>query len=219
MTLHNPNKTIDTPLEIIKPYLAYIAMFVGMGLISGSIVHADQAFERSIILMTVGVFLFSVGSYIQEVVYKTNNIETEGVLKYILYSLMLAMGIGMISGSTQHFYDTPVYASYLLPIGTFLSSLGFTLRNNYALSRKMWGILVPAGLLFSVVLFLALNTYAKTLPENEGGHGHGGADHVEIPIHESAPPNAQNAKILPVQPPTTTRQQHGHPTGTPAHKD
>ena len=49
MTLHNPNKTIDSPIEITKPYLAYVAMFVGMGLISGSIVHAEQAFERSIV--------------------------------------------------------------------------------------------------------------------------------------------------------------------------
>ena len=212
MTLHNPNKTIDSPIEITKPYLAYVAMFVGMGLISGSIVHAEQAFERSIVLMTVGVFLFSIGSYIQEVVYKTNNIETEGVFKYIIYSLILAMGIGMISGSTQHFYDTPVYASYLLPIGTFLSSLGFALRNNYVLSA--------AGLVFSAVLFLALNTYAKTLPENTGGHGHGDS-HSEIQSNAPmvAPPAAHNEPTPPSSTPTKPVDAHGHKAGTPAHKD
>ena len=42
MTLHNVNKVFDSPLEVAKPFASYLAMFVGMGLISGSVVHAGQ---------------------------------------------------------------------------------------------------------------------------------------------------------------------------------
>ncbi len=172
MTLHHADQMYDNPIEVAKPYLSYIAMFVGMGLISGSIVHAAQEgiFNRSIVLMGIGVVLFSIGSFINEVIFKTGNVEREGVLRYILFSLFLAMGVGMISGSTQHFFDTPIYASYLMPIGVFLSSLAFALRNNYELSKTTWVKLIAVGLVFAAVLFYALNTYAKSLPVSTGGH-------------------------------------------------
>lgn len=187
MTLHHADQMYDNPIEVTKPYLSYIAMFVGMGLISGSIVHAAQEgiFNRSIILMGVGVVLFSIGSFINEVIFKTGNIEREGVLRYILFSLFLAMGVGMISGSTQHFFDTPVYASYLMPIGVFLSSLAFALRNNYELSRVTWVKLIVTGLVFAAVLFYALNTYAKSLPVSTGGH-HGAQASESSESHEQA---------------------------------
>jgi hypothetical protein len=43
MTLHHADQMYDNPIEVAKPYASYLAMFVGMGLISGSIVHAGQA--------------------------------------------------------------------------------------------------------------------------------------------------------------------------------
>ena len=188
MTLHHADKMYDNPIEVAKPYLSYIAMFVGMGLISGSIVHAAQEgiFNRSIFLMGIGVILFSMGSFVNEVIFKTGNIEREGVLRYILFSLFLAMGVGMISGSTQHFFDTPIYASYLMPIGVFLSSLAFALRNNYELSKATWGKLIVAGLVFAGVLFYGLNTYAKSLAVNTAGH-HGAQANDSANAHEQTP--------------------------------
>ena len=72
MTLHHANQKYDNPIEVAKPYLSYLVMFVGMGLISGSIVHAGQEgiFNRSSILFGVGVILFSIGSFINEVLFE-----------------------------------------------------------------------------------------------------------------------------------------------------
>ncbi len=141
------------------------------------------------------MILFAVGSYINEaiyktgnneaiyktgnneVIYKTGNIEKEGIVRYIILSLFLAMGVGMISGSTQHFFDTPVYASYLMPAGVFIASLAFALRNNYELSKKTWTKLLVAGVVFAAVLFAILNSYAKSIPTSEV-HGHGAASIV-----------------------------------------
>lgn len=177
MTLRHSDQMYDNPIEVAKPYLSYVAMFVGMGLISGSIVHAAQegVLNRSLILLGIGVVMFSIGSFINEVIFKTGNIEREGVFRYILFSLFLAMGIGMISGSTQHFMDTPIYASYLMPIGVFLSSLAFALRNNYELSKGTWVKLITVGVVFAGVLFVGLNTFAKSLPEESAAGHHGAA--------------------------------------------
>ena len=126
---------------------------------------------QAMVLIAIGMVLFGIGSYVNEVIFKTGNIAKEGIFRYILFSLFLAMGIGMISGATQHFFDTPVYASYLAPAGVFISSLAFALRNNYELSRTTWAKLIVAGVIFAGVFFTLLNGYAKSLPVAEGHHG------------------------------------------------
>ena len=63
MTLHHADKMYDNPIEVAKPYFSYIAMFVGMGLISGSIVHAAQEgiFNSSIFCPTIAINTFGNG--------------------------------------------------------------------------------------------------------------------------------------------------------------
>lgn len=163
---------VTTPWEVFKPYLSYLIMYLGMGLISGSIVHAAQEDMRqySFTLIGVGAILFALGSYLNEVLFKTG-ILGDNILKYLSLSLLLALGTGMVSGSTQHFFDTPVFASYLAPLGIFLSSLAFAIRQGYVLHRRSWMFLIVLGVAFAVVLHLVLRTYAGTLPVSTGHHG------------------------------------------------
>ena len=161
-----------TPWEVFKPYFAYLVMFLGMGLISGSTVHAAQEEMRqyAFTLMAIGAGLFALGSYLNEVLFKNGTLGFN-VLKYVVLSLLLAIGIGMVSGSTQHFFDTPVFASYLAPIGIFISSFAFSIRQGYVLQRKTWVLLIVLGLAFAAVFHMALLTYAETLPVTAGHHG------------------------------------------------
>jgi len=168
-----PNEvTFTPPWEVFKPYFSYLSMFLGMGLISGSIVHAAQPDMRSyaLALMAVGAALFAFGSYLNEVLFKTG-ILGDNVLKYVLVSLLLAIGIGMVSGAAQHFYDTPLFASYSAPIGVFISSLAFAIRQGYVLHRKSWLMMIVAGLAFAAVFRLGLRAYAESLPASAGHHG------------------------------------------------
>lgn len=161
-----------TPWEVFKPYLSYLVMFLGMGLISGSIIHAAQPEMRqyALTLMAIGAALFALGSYLNEVLFKTG-VMGDNLIKYVLLSLLLAVGIGMVSGSTQHFFDTPIFASYIAPLGIFISSVAFAIRQGYVLHRKNWVFMIVLGLAFATVFHFALNAYAKTLPVSEGHHG------------------------------------------------
>ena len=161
-----------TPWEVFKPYFSYLVMFLGMGLISGSVVHAAQEDMRvyALTLMGIGAILFSLGSYLNEVIFKTG-ILGDNVVRYVFLSLLLAIGVGFVSGSTQHFFDTPIFASYLAPIGIFTSSVAFAIRQGYALHSKSWVFLIVLGLAFAILLNLVLLTYAKTLTVSPGHHG------------------------------------------------
>ena len=171
-TSHQKTAQISTPWEVFKPYLAYLIMFLGMGLISGSIVHVAQEEGRmyAVVLMGVGAFLFALGSIMNEVLFKTGLLGDTPV-RYVVLALLLAIGIGMVSGSTQHFFDTPIYASYLAPLGIFLSSLAFAIRQGYILHKKNWMVMIVGGVAFALVFHLVLNAYAKTLPITQGHHG------------------------------------------------
>ena len=162
---------VVTPLDVFKPYIAYLVMFLGTGLISGSIVHVAQEENRiyAVVLMGVGAVLFALGSIMNELLFKTGLLGDTPV-RYVLLSLLLAIGIGMISGSTQHFFDTPIYASYLAPLGVFLSLLAFAIRQGYVLHKKNWIGMILAGCVFAIVFHLGLNAYAKTLPQTQGHH-------------------------------------------------
>ena len=165
-------KNFTTPWEVFKPYFSYLVMFLGMGLISGSVVHAAQEEMRSyaLTLMGIGAILFSLGSYLNEVLFKTG-ILGDNVIRYVFLSLLLAIGVGFVSGSTQHFFDTPIFASYLAPIGIFISSVAFAIRQGFVLHRTNWIFLIVLGLVFAVVFHIALRTYAETLAVSQGHHG------------------------------------------------
>jgi uncharacterized membrane protein HdeD (DUF308 family) len=178
---------------IIAPFLTYICLFVGMGLVSGSIVHLGAPeVSRYITIGCVGMVLFVVGSYVQEALLNSDNLRQEGAVKYILYSLLLAIGVGMMSGGTQHFLDFPLYAKYLLPVGFVLALAAYVLRNNLSLSFKGWSVLIAGALGIAIPTFLGLNAYAQSLPagsghqHGDGGHGDGGA------IVEQAAPNERS---------------------------
>lgn len=161
-----------TPWEVFKPYFSYLVMFLGMGLISGSVLHAAQEDMRqyALALMGLGAMLFALGSYLNEVLFKTG-ILGDNVLRYVCLSLLLAIGIGMVSGSTQHFFDSPVFSSYAAPLGVFLSSVAFAIRQGFVLHRKNWMFLIVLGLAFATVFHLVLRTYAETLVVSTGNLG------------------------------------------------
>lgn len=159
---------MSTKTQTIKPvilgYLSYLALFIGTAFISGAIVHSGNISELSkyIIIGVIGVSMFISGSFVQEFILNKENLREEGVVKFFLYSLLLSIGIGMISGGTQHFSDFPVYSSYLIPLGLILSYFAYLLKNNFTFTKKL--LLTGSMLaLIAGVGFLGLNSFANNL--------------------------------------------------------
>ena len=150
--------------NIILSYLSYLALFVGTGFISGAVVHSGNITEipKYIVFGVVGVVLFLIGSFVQEFVINKEPNKT-GIVKFFFLSLLLSIGIGMISGGTQHFSDFPQYSALLIPLGLILSLIAFLFKNNYVLSAKAFGAIVGAFALISLPLYFGLNTYASSL--------------------------------------------------------
>lgn len=109
-----------------ETFVSYLSRYVGIGLISGSIVHAGTlggGSLRYIILISIGALLFMFGTFLET---KKEVLTT----RFIVTSVLLSMGVGMVSGGTQHFIDGPLYAAFLIPTGLFVGYIMFLFRKG-----------------------------------------------------------------------------------------
>jgi uncharacterized protein (DUF305 family) len=161
--------------SVSLPYFVYLMYFLGVGFLGGAIVHFPVNPNLYGIIGAVGAIIFTIASTLNEWITNKRHVLQEGVIKIILYSLILSIGLGMISGGIQHFVDFPVYASYLVPGGFIISLIGYVLSKEIKLDMNHKLLLIGKLALIAIPLFLVLNTWAKSI-DTSGGHGHGTAN-------------------------------------------
>ncbi|SHJ10324.1 hypothetical protein SAMN02745975_01296 [Geosporobacter subterraneus DSM 17957] len=159
--------------KLIPMYIIYVIYFLGIGMVSSGIVLMPFNYVRYSIILAAGLLLFSSGSYINEFVIDKKEASIGKVLRLIVVSLTLAIGIGMISGGISHFKESPVYVSYLIPLGIVISFISYTIKNGYVLNKRekmifLTGIL-SIGLIAHVGLSTMANAYLTNADVPQGG--------------------------------------------------
>lgn len=159
--------------DILIQFLVYVSLFIGTGFLSGSIVHFQIDPSRFLILGIIGAVIFVVASTINEAIFNKKDFKEEGLAKVIFFSLILSLGIGMISGGVQHFEEFPQYGSYLIPLGGIVSLVGYLLKSNIHLQTKQALKLFVFSVVIVGALWVGLQAYAKTITisTDQGHHG------------------------------------------------
>lgn len=155
--------------HVVPNYAVYMGLFIGTGFLSGAIVHFPLDPVRFSIIGLIGAAIFVASSTINEITMQQEKVSVARVMKLITFSIVLALGVGMISGGVQHFDEVPEYASILIPLGVVLSLIGYILKHGIDLHKVESVRLGLATVVFVAVLGTGLNTYAKTL--DSAGHG------------------------------------------------
>lgn len=142
-------------------YVVYVVYFLGVGMTSSGIVLMPFNPMRYSIILAIGLFMFSTGSFINEFVIDRKQASFNKIFKLIMVSLTLAIGIGMISGGISHFKESPTYASYLIPLGIIISIFSFLIKNAYKLSKKELKVFTIGVLLTTIVIHASLSFTAN----------------------------------------------------------
>ncbi len=158
---------------LVRPYLGYVGYFVGAGLISGGIVHypLDRSFYA--VVAAAGVALFLAATVLNEIVLRTDKVSLPQAARIIGASLLLSIGIGMLSGGIQHFTDFPVRAAVLVPAGLVLSFAAYMVRQGTRGQHKR--LLVAAGAVVAIAAAASVGLSAladELTEEGENGHSH-----------------------------------------------
>ncbi|ADL50167.1 hypothetical protein [Clostridium cellulovorans] len=146
--------------KAIYMYIVYIVYFLGIGMTSSCIVLMPFNPVRYSIILSIGLGLFLTGSIFNELVINKTHLSTVEILKLVVVSLTLAIGIGMISGGISHFKESPQYVSYLIPLGILISFISFIVKNNFKLSRKEKIIMLIGVAIISIIIFVILSMMA-----------------------------------------------------------
>ncbi len=143
-----PQNYQDDSKQGNKKYLVYLAKYLGVALISGSVVHIgtlSTGIIRYAILMVIGVVLMLIGhiSEAKQIGIKIN-------LKFLLIIASLSIATGFLSGGVQHYLDNPVYAGYLLAIGAVVAYATFFLKDKISIKKRdiFVVITIALGILF-----------------------------------------------------------------------
>ncbi len=138
--------------ELKYAFLVHICKYLGIALVSGSIVHAGTLGGSSgkyIGLIIIGIFLTVLGNYLE---YKVKNLKVGADI--FLLAIFLSFGTGMLSGGIQHYSDNTAYSSILLSFGLMLTFISLAYKDfANVVSRK--SILTMA--IISIILYFFLS--------------------------------------------------------------
>ena len=110
-------------------WVCYLAYFVGVSFQSGGIVHYSLDPSRYGKLIVIGAVIFVIGAIPSDLIGKESLLRNSGPVGFIVFilsSLLLSIGVGVIGGSVQHFNDIPGAHRSSLGLGSCCRHLGIT---------------------------------------------------------------------------------------------
>ncbi len=168
--ISTPESATPAPVDrrdayLVRSFSAHLAQFIGIGLISGSVVHAGTIGGNSVkygALLGLGVLIYCL-KFLIEARFRVDR----QLLRFLGVSTFVSLGTGMLSGSVQHFLDGPRAGAILASAGIVIAYVAFCVREDRrALTwRSICGVLLLGSALFATLWAVA------------GLVGESGADH------------------------------------------
>lgn len=158
--------------HVLPPYALYVALYLGVALTGGSVVHLPLDPARYLLIGGIGVLIFITASVVDARRRHVAGLEGPGggLGRYVGWSVALSIGLGMLSGSIQHFMDFPHYASALLSFGVPVTLAAYVGRERLSLPRPQLLRLGAGAAAFTAALFFGLDMLADEIAPHDHDH-------------------------------------------------
>lgn len=155
--------------HVLAPYVLYVALYLGVALTGGSVVHLPLDPGRYLLIGAAGVAVFIAASVADARRRHSAGLEGPGggLGRYVGWSVALSIGLGMLSGSIQHFLDFPHYAAALLSLGVPVTLAAYIGRERLDVPRPQLLRLGAGAAAFTVALFLGLDLLAEEIAPHD----------------------------------------------------
>ena len=140
---------------LVRAFLAHAAQYVGIGMVSGSVVHAGTLGGNPIkyaVMIAVGTLIYCM-KFLIEAGFRVDR----RLAKFLAVSTVVSLGTGMMSGSAQHFLDGPRAGAVLASVGVVVAYISFCVREDRRAlnSKSLVGVLLVGAALFAALWSLA----------------------------------------------------------------
>ena len=148
-------------------FVAYLAKYVGVGFISGGVVHytVDPVLYGTIGIIGAVMFLLGMGYS-----HRDHLGINRDSLVFVLMSLVLSFGIGITSGGVQHFGDVGHLGPVFVSLGVFLSALGYVFVES---AERSWRLVGLAAVVSLVIFFATQPLVSMGVGSHVDHHGTG----------------------------------------------
>lgn len=175
---------MEQSISFSRQHIAMALKYGGISFIAGSVSHGVFSGQRSLITAGIGVVAFILGMWLEN---KDKGEQGVVLLKSLAMSTLLAISLGLFTGSLQHFPDSPSRSLWAVPLGFAVSlvALVWVSQQTWTKNIRRYGLAS-----FAVVLVgsgLAYQYYAThpVVVHDHGseqasatGHDHAAAGHA-----------------------------------------
>jgi len=129
--------SIATYDYLLRSFLAHLANYVGMGLISGGMVHV-VIFQKNAITYGTQI-LFGVCIHLLHHMIEAGFQFDTDMLRFLCVSIFVALGTGTVNGGTQHYLDNPKPGAVLVGSAFVITYIAYCARTvvEQSTSRKV----------------------------------------------------------------------------------
>ena len=156
---------------LLRRYVEYLGLYLGIAFVGGAIVHMPGAPLKNGAILLIGMTMFLAAS-VREARSKSGGAQgLNQIGAYLALSALLSVGLGMISGSIQHFDDFPHYGSVLIPCGIGLSLFMFGWRESLLPRGMRLLALAMALLILLPLVWSGLHAFGHSAFPADHTHG------------------------------------------------
>lgn len=142
----------QTKLPFSQQHIAMALKYGGISFIAGSVSHGVFSGQRSLLTAGLGIVAFILGMWLEN---RGNEQQGKLLLKSIALSTVLALSLGLFTGSLQHFPDSPNRSLWAVPLGFAVSIAAL-----FVLSHQSWTRNIKRYALASVAVVLVTSGVA-----------------------------------------------------------
>lgn len=174
---------MDQQLSFSRQHIAMALKYGGISFIAGSVSHGVFSGQRSLLTAGVGVIAFILGMWLEN---KDKHEHGAVLIKSLALSTLLAISLGLFTGSLQHFPDSPSRSVWAVPLGFIVSviTLVWLSDKTWTKSIKRYAlaslavVLVGTGIAYQYYGANPVVAHAHTdMQASATGHDHAASGH------------------------------------------
>lgn len=162
---------MEQQLTLPRQHIAMALKYGGISFIAGSVSHGVFSGQRSLITAGIGVLAFILGMWLEN---KDNGQKGVVLIKSLAISTLLAISLGLFTGSLQHFPDSPSRSLWAVPLGFAVSIVALVWVSKQAWTKSIQRYALASFAIILVGSGLAYQHYSTNpvvVHDHTTGHG------------------------------------------------
>ncbi|MFZ1569512.1 MAG: cupredoxin family protein [Thiolinea sp.] len=162
---------MEQQLTLPRQHIAMALKYGGISFIAGSVSHGVFSGQRSLITAGIGVLAFILGMWLEN---KDNGQKGVVLIKSLAISTLLAISLGLFTGSLQHFPDSPSRSLWAVPLGFAVSIVALVWVSKQAWTKSIQRYALASFAIILVGSGLAYQHYSTNpvvVHDHATGHG------------------------------------------------